>query len=456
MTAPLSIVILAAGAGTRMRSALPKVLHPVAGRPMLARVIDAAAALGPDDIHIIYGHGGERVRNALADADVRWVEQAERLGTGHAVGQAIPDIDDRHRVLVLCGDTPLITAATLQRLCETAGEGAALLTAHPVDPAGYGRILRDADGAVAGIVEEKDADAAQRAIGEVNTGVMCLPAGHLRGWLDRLTADNAQGEYYLTDVIALARADGVPVAGVATADEGEVLGVNSRAQLATVERLWQRREADRLMAGGVTLLDPARFDVRGELQCGQDVTIDVNCQFIGEVSLGNGTVIGPNCTITDSQIGEGVKIAANSVIEGAVIAGSAHVGPFARLRPGTVLARGAKVGNFVETKNAGVGEGAKINHLSYVGDAEVGADANIGAGTITCNYDGANKHRTVIGEDAFIGSNTALVAPVRIGRGATIGAGSVIRDDAPEDSLTLTGIPQKSVPGWRRPRRDDD
>ncbi|WP_440996666.1 bifunctional UDP-N-acetylglucosamine diphosphorylase/glucosamine-1-phosphate N-acetyltransferase GlmU [Arhodomonas sp. SL1] len=454
MNQPLSVVVLAAGAGTRMRSRVPKVLHPVAGRPMLGHVLAVARALEPAAIRVVYGHGGDQVIRSLDGADLHWVEQAEQLGTGDAVARALPAVPDGHQVLVLCGDTPLIRAQSLQALLREAGDGVGLLTAFPPDPTGYGRILRDADDRVRGIVEEKDADDRQRGIGEINTGVMCFPAGRLRGWLQSLSPDNAQGEYYLTDTIAMAVADGGPVAGVAAADSGEILGINNRTQLAAAERAWQRREAERLMAAGVSLLDPARLDVRGSLDCGEDCVIDVNCQFLGEVRLGRDVSVGPNCWIRDTVIGDGAVIASGCVLEGAVVASGATVGPFARLRPGTVLAHGARVGNFVETKNAQIGEGAKVNHLSYVGDAEVGADANVGAGTITCNYDGAAKHRTVIGAGAFIGSNTALVAPVRVGRDATIGAGSVIREDAPDDALTLTGIPQRTIPGWRRPGHD--
>ncbi|WP_435104352.1 bifunctional UDP-N-acetylglucosamine diphosphorylase/glucosamine-1-phosphate N-acetyltransferase GlmU [Arhodomonas sp. AD133] len=456
MTAPLSIVILAAGAGTRMRSRLPKVLHPLAGRPMLRHVIDTARGLEPAGIHVVFGHGGEQVRNEIPDDDLDWVHQAEQLGTGHAVAQAMPGIPDDHDVLVLCGDVPLVRPESLAALREAAYDGAALLAVRLTDASGYGRILRDAAGDVAGIVEEKDATAEQRAITEINSGIMCLPAGRLRGWLTALSDDNAQGEYYLTDVIAMARRDGVSIHTAEAADVVEVQGVNDRRQLAVVERAWQRREADRLMAAGVSLMDPARFDVRGTLDCGEDVTIDVNCVFAGEVRIGAGVTIGPNCLIRDSVIGDGTHIEANSVVDGAAVEGDSSVGPFARLRTGTRLARGAKVGNFVETKNADVGEGSKVNHLSYVGDAEVGPGVNVGAGTITCNYDGANKHFTVIEADAFIGSNTALVAPVRVGRGATIGAGSVIRDDAPADTLTLSGTRQQSVSGWQRPTKRRD
>ncbi|PWG63368.1 bifunctional UDP-N-acetylglucosamine diphosphorylase/glucosamine-1-phosphate N-acetyltransferase GlmU [Sediminicurvatus halobius] len=449
---PISVIVLAAGEGKRMRSALPKVLHPVGGRPMLQRVLDAARALRPEALHVVYGHGGERVRAALIDDDLEWALQAEQLGTGHAVAQALPTIPERHRVLVLCGDVPLITPATLERLCAAAGDGdAALLTITLDDPTGYGRILRDAGGDVAGIVEEKDASEDERAIREINTGLMCLPAGRLRAWLDSLDANNAQGEYYLTDVIALARREGTAVHPVACPDPWEVQGVNDRAQLAGVERAWQRREAHRLMREeGLGLADPARFDLRGELHVGRDCFLDVGVVVEGEVHLGDNVTVGPYVLLRDCRLEAGVHIAGHSVLDGAVLAAGAAAGPFARLRPGSRLAENAKVGNFVETKNVEVGPGSKINHLSYVGDAELGQGVNVGAGTITCNYDGTAKHRTVIGDGAFIGSNTALVAPVTVGAHATIGAGSTVRRDVPDDALAVTGSRQRTIEGWRR------
>lgn len=450
----LSIVILAAGQGTRMRSARPKVLHEVGGRPMLARVVDVARALQPDAIHVVHGHAGDVVRAAIPDDDLHWVLQAEQLGTGHAVEQALAAIPDGHRVLVLCADVPLLRLASLETLIRATGDDAGLLAVRLDDPSGYGRVLRDAAGDVAAIVEEKDADEEQRRVAEVNTGVMCLPATALRRWLAGIDRDNAQGELYLTDVIALARRDGVRIHRVLSDDPLEVQGVNNRVQLAAVERAWQRRIAERLMVEGATLADPARIDIRGELVCGQDVFLDVGCVFDGRVEIGDDVRIGAHCIISDSRIEAGARIAPHSVVDGAVIAGDCRVGPFARLRPGTVLARAAHVGNFVETKNARVGDGSKINHLSYVGDADVGANVNIGAGTITCNYDGANKHRTVIGDNVFIGSGTQLIAPVTVGRGATIGAGTTLRDDAPPEALTLSRDETKSVDGWRRPRKD--
>jgi bifunctional UDP-N-acetylglucosamine pyrophosphorylase/glucosamine-1-phosphate N-acetyltransferase len=451
----LSIVILAAGQGTRMRSQRPKVLHEVAGRPMLGHVIAVARSLDPDAIHVIHGHGAEQVRAAFPDTDLDWVLQAEQLGTGHAVAQALPRIPASHRVLVLCADVPLLRRETLSQLLEATGDGAGLLAVTLEDPTGYGRVLRDADGDVRGIVEEKDASDAERRITEVNTGVMCLPAGRLAQWLDGLDRDNAQGELYLTDVIAMARRDGVRVALAFTDDALEVQGVNNRAQLAAVERAWQAREARRLMLAGATVADPARLDVRGELHCGRDVFIDINCLFQGRVELADDVEIGPNCVVRDSRIGPGTRLEAGSVVDGADIGDGCSIGPLARVRPGTRLAAGARVGNFVETKNTRVGAGSKVNHLSYIGDAEIGAGVNIGAGTITCNYDGASKHRTVIGDDVFIGSGTQLVAPVTVGHGATIGAGTTLRDDAPADALTLTNGERRTIDGWRRPKKNE-
>lgn len=449
----LSVVVLAAGQGTRMRSALPKVLHPIAGRPMLAHVLDTARALQPDAIYVVHGHGGEQVRAALPAPDIHWVAQMPPRGTGHALQQAMPAIADDHQVLVLCADVPLIRFATLRSLIQTAGDGLGLLTVRLADPRGYGRIVRDSAGCVTAIVEERDANAAQRAIEEVNTGILCLPAARVRGWLNAVDCDNAQQEYYLTDVIALARQDGVAVHPLAVSDPMEVQGVNDRAQLARVERAHQQREAHRLMSSGVSLLDPARFDLRGRLDCGADVTIDVNCVFAGEVEIAEGAYIGPNCHIRNSRIGTNTHIAGYCDIDGACIDADSQVGPFARLRPGTRMAAGAKVGNFVETKNSAIGRESKVNHLSYIGDTDLGAGVNVGAGTITCNYDGANKHRTVVEGDAFIGSGTQLVAPVRVGEGATIGAGSTIRRDAPAGSLTVSGTAQRTIPGWQRPRK---
>ncbi|WP_296702886.1 bifunctional UDP-N-acetylglucosamine diphosphorylase/glucosamine-1-phosphate N-acetyltransferase GlmU [Thiocapsa sp. UBA6158] len=450
----LGVVILAAGLGKRMRSALPKVLHPLAGKPLLAHVLDTAAAIGAERIVTVYGHGGAQVRAALADTGCRWVEQAEQLGTGHAVIQAMPQVADMDRVLILYGDVPLITAETLRRLLHVAAEtDLGILTADVPDPAGYGRILRDSRARVVGIVEEKDATPEQRAVTEINTGILLADRSRLDGWLARIDNDNVQGEYYLTDVTALAAAEGVAVASTRPGRLAEVAGVNDRVQLAALERDYQRHAAEDLMRSGVTLADPSRFDLRGVLHAEPDVGIDINCVFEGEVRLATGVRIGPNCLLKDCSIGPDTHILANSVIEGAAVGAHARIGPFARLRPDTRLADHTHVGNFVEIKKTSLGVGSKANHLTYLGDAEIGAGVNVGAGTITCNYDGANKSVTRIEDGAFIGSNTALVAPVRVGGGATIGAGSVIARDTPPNQLTLTRAPQRTIPGWARPRK---
>ncbi len=450
----LDVVILAAGQGTRMRSDLPKVLHRLGGRPMLTHVVAAARALEPARIVVVYGHGGERVREAVADPTLRWALQDQQLGTGHAVSRALPELSGDGLVLVLYGDVPLVRPQTLQSLVDAARTGGlALLTVELDDPSGYGRIIRDAEGRVLRIVEHKDADEAQRRVREINTGLLAAPAGKLRQWLAQLSNDNAQGEYYLTDVVAMAVADSTPVTAVRAADPIEVQGVNDRAQLAELERALQRRQADALMRQGLTLADPSRFDLRGELRFGRDCFIDVNVVLSGTVQLGDRVEIGPNCVIRDAVIEDGARIEANSVIEEARIGAGAQVGPFARLRPGSELQARTKVGNFVEVKKALLREGAKVNHLSYIGDADVGRDVNVGAGTITCNYDGVNKHRTIIGDRAFIGSGTNLVAPVQVGPGATIGAGSTITRDAPAEQLTLTRPPQRTIAGWRRPEK---
>ena len=451
----LGVVILAAGQGTRMKSRLPKVLHPLGGRPLLRHVIDTGLELGARRIAVVYGHGGESVIEAIAEPRVSWVLQEPQLGTGHALIQAMPVLDGVDRVLVLYGDVPLIMPATLQRLLRSAAGGAlGLLTMKCDDPAGYGRIVRDSEGAVQRIVEHKDADGEELRIREVNTGILVADAGALAGWLGRLSNDNAQGEYYLTDIIAMAVDEGMPVNTAVPDASWEVAGVNDRVQLAALERVYQRRQAECLMRDGVTFTDPARFDLRGRLVCGPDVTIDANVIVEGDVRIGEGARIGANTVLRDCEIAGGVTILENCVIENAVIGAGSRIGPFSRLRPGNVLADGVRVGNFVELKNARVAEGAKINHLSYVGDTEVGQRVNIGAGTITCNYDGANKHRTVIGDDAFIGSNTALVAPVEVGAGATIGAGSTITRDAPPGELSLSRAKQFAVPGWKRPVKE--
>jgi bifunctional UDP-N-acetylglucosamine pyrophosphorylase/glucosamine-1-phosphate N-acetyltransferase len=450
----LGVVVLAAGQGTRMRSALPKVLHPLAGKPLLARVLDAAHAIGADRVCVVYGHGGEQVRDALPGYDSLWVEQAERLGTGHAVLQAMPQMDGVDRVLVLYGDVPLMEPGTLQRLItETGDDPLGILTAFLDDPTGYGRIVRDGCGHVQRVVEQKDANEAELGIEEVHTGFLVAHQGRLTDWLGRVRNDNAQGEYYLTDVIGLAAADGVQVAASQPQRLEEVAGVNDRVQLAALERYYQRRLADSLMRAGVTLADPARLDVRGELNAGRDVTIDVNVVIEGQVRLADGVRIGPNCLLKDCSLGAGTAVFANCVIESAVVGSGARLGPFARLRPEAVLADDCHIGNFVEIKKSRIGEASKVNHLSYVGDSEVGSGVNVGAGTITCNYDGANKHRTVIGDKAFIGSNTALVAPVEVGTGATIGAGSVISRSAPPDKLTLTRAAQVTIDSWQRPQK---
>ncbi|MDI5987381.1 bifunctional UDP-N-acetylglucosamine diphosphorylase/glucosamine-1-phosphate N-acetyltransferase GlmU [Halomonas sp. M4R5S39] len=449
----LDVVILAAGQGTRMRSTLPKVLHRLAGKPMVRHVIDTARGLVADRTHVVVGHGAEHVREALADCEVRFALQAEQNGTGHAVAQALDGLGSG-KVLVLYGDVPLIRRETLATLLEGVDEQhMGLLTVTLPDPGGYGRILRNASGEAVAIVEHKDASQKELAIRECNTGIMAMTAAQLRRWLPQLSADNAQGEYYLTDVIAMAAAEGVKIVTTQPAQALEVEGVNNRAQMARLERAHQRELAERLMAEGVALLDPARLDIRGTLTCGHDVEIDVGCVFEGDVELGEGVRIGPHCVIRDSHIGAETLVEPHSVIEGAVAAGRNRIGPFARLRPGSRLAVGAKVGNFVETKNVELGEGSKINHLSYVGDASLGRDVNVGAGTITCNYDGANKHRTEIGDEAFIGSNTALVAPVSVGKGATVGAGSTISKDVPDNALAVSRGRQVSKADWPRPTK---
>ena len=448
----LSIIILAAGQGTRMRSDLPKVLHPLGGRPLLAHVLDTARSLDHATLHVVIGHGAERVQEHFPDAGVNWALQEQQLGTGHAVAQVMPAIPDGDTVLIMYGDVPLISRETLEPLCSVASQGfVGVLTAEPDDPGGYGRILHHADGSISGIVEEKDASAAQREIREINTGFIAAPAKKLRHWVASLDNNNAQGEFYLTDVIARAVTDGVSVRGICTESLQEVLGINDRLQLAGQERAYQRRQAAACLEAGVTLIDPERFDLRGSLQAGQDVLIDINCVLQGRVVLGDGVQLGPNVVIRDTTVGDHVTVLANCVIEDAVIGNHARIGPFARIRPETRLADSTHVGNFVEIKKSDVGEGSKINHLSYVGDSTVGRRVNIGAGTITCNYDGVNKHRTVIGDDVFIGSDTQLIAPVEVNDGATIGAGSTITRDAPAGELTLSRVPQKTHEGWQRP-----
>ena len=438
-----------------MRSSLPKVLHPLAGRPLLQHVVETATQLNPASIHVVYGHGGERVQQQLGSLPVQWALQAEQLGTGHAVEQALPALQEEEQVLILYGDVPLIRTETLLTLMQTANRtGFALLTVELDDPNGYGRIQRDETGSVCAIVEQKDASEAVLKITEVNTGIMALSAKQLRGWIGRLENSNAQQEFYLTDIVAMAVADGIKVQAVHAPTEAEVQGVNDRVQLAQLERLYQRQQAERLMQQGVTLMDPNRFDLRGSLQCGQDVTIDINTIFEGEVTLGEGVRIGANCHIKDAVIEAGTELLPNCVVESAHIGAESRVGPFARIRPGAALAGNNHIGNFVEIKKSEVAEGTKINHLAYVGDSTVGARVNIGAGVITCNYDGVNKHRTVIGDDAFIGSDSQLVAPVEIEAGATIGAGSTIVKKAPADQLTLSRAKQLTMKGWRRPKKE--
>ncbi|MCK9813082.1 bifunctional UDP-N-acetylglucosamine diphosphorylase/glucosamine-1-phosphate N-acetyltransferase GlmU [Pseudomonas sp. MAFF 302046] len=447
----LEIVILAAGQGTRMRSALPKVLHPVAGNSMLGHVIHSARQLDPQRIHVVIGHGADAVRERLAADDLNFVLQDKQLGTGHAVAQAVPFIS-ADTVLILYGDVPLIEVDTLQRLLQKVGpEQLGLLTVELDDPTGYGRIVRDATGQVTAIVEQKDANEAQRAITEGNTGILAVPAQRLGDWMSRLSNNNAQGEYYLTDVIAMAVGDGLVVATEQPHDAMEVQGANDRKQLAELERHYQLRAARRLMAQGVTLRDPSRFDIRGEVSVGRDVIIDINVILEGRVVIEDDVVIGPNCVIKDSTLGKGVVIKANSHIDGAIMGEGSDAGPFARLRPGSVLGARAHVGNFVELKNAHLGEGAKAGHLTYLGDAEIGARTNIGAGTITCNYDGANKYQTTIGDDVFIGSNNSLVAPVSIGDGSNTAAGSTINQNVDKSQLAVARARQRNIDGWKRP-----
>jgi len=447
----LDIIILAAGQGTRMRSRLPKVLQPLAGQPLLAHVMDMAAGLADARLHVVYGHGGDSVPAAFPGTRYRWVEQARQLGTGHAVEQAMPGIDDTSTVLVLYGDVPLVTRATAMALVGSAAAGVALLTARLRDPTGYGRIIRDGNGRVRRIVEQKDAGDRERAIDEVNTGLLAAPADRLRDWLSRLDNANAQGEFYLTDVVGLAVGDGVAVETVEAQDAEEVMGVNDKIQLAEAEAAIRSRRVTMLMNQGATVADPARLDVRGEVTCGQDVFLDVGVVLEGDVRLGDGSRIGPYCVVRDCDIGAGAVVHPHSVLEGARIGADCSIGPFARLRPGTDLADGAKIGNFVEVKNSRFGEGSKANHLSYVGDTTVGTDVNIGAGPMTWDYDGANKHRTVIGDRAFIGSGVELVAPVEVGEGATIGAGSTVSKDAPPEALTVARSRQMTIRGWKRP-----
>ncbi len=450
----MNIVILAAGTGKRMRSALPKVLHPLAGRPLLAHVLDTARSLHPVRLVVVIGHGAEAVRAAVAAPDVQFAVQEQQLGTGHAVQQALPLLDPSVPTLVLYGDVPLTRASTLRRLTETAGDdGYGVLTVTLDDPAGYGRIVRDTQGKVERIVEQKDATPEQQKIAEINTGIVTMPTARLRDWLGALKNDNAQGEFYLTDVVELAIEAGIEIVTAQPDEEWETLGVNSKQQLAGLERIHQRNVADALLVAGVTLADPARVDVRGALECGRDVSIDVNCVFEGHVTLADNVTIGPNCVIRDATIGAGTRVDAFTHIEGAEIGAAVVLGPYARLRPGASIRDEAHVGNFVEVKNAVLGHGSKANHLTYIGDSDIGARVNIGAGTITCNYDGANKFRTVIEDDVFIGSDTQLVAPVRVGRGATIAAGTTVWKDVEEGLLVLNDKTQTGKRGYVRPTK---
>ena len=452
----LIVIVLAAGKGTRMRSSLPKVLHPLAGRPLVEHVLDTAAQLDPAEIRLVYGHGGEAMKQALADRTLDWRLQAEQLGTGHAVAQAMPGIADEALALVLYADAPLIRADTLRNLVAAAQTGnLALLTVAMDDPTGYGRIIRDADtGAVTRIVEQKDADPEAARVNEVNTGILAVRAGSLRRWLDALDNDNAQGEYYLTDVIEAAVAEGLPVVTAQPESEWEVAGVNDKRQLAALERRYQCAYADALMRAGVTLMDPARLDVRrGTLAHGRDVEIDIDVIIEGQVTLGDRVRIGPHVILRDCAIGDDTQILAHSLIEDSTVGRGCRIGPYARLRPGAALDDRVHVGNFVEIKKSAVAEGSKVNHLSYIGDTEIGKDCNIGAGTITCNYDGADKHRTRIGDEVFIGSNVALVAPIQVGARASIGAGSTLSRNAPEGKLTLARPKAITVADWVRPRK---
>ena len=450
---PLHVIVLAAGQGKRMHSSLPKVLHPLAGRPLLAHVLDTARRLGAQGIVVVHGHGGETVQANFPGEDLRWVEQPRQLGTGHAVAQALPSVPGDAQVLVLNGDVPLVPSEMLGRLLKAGRDGLAIATCDLGDASGYGRVVRDASGKVRRIVEHKDASAQELAISEWYAGFLAAPARSLARWIKGLTSDNAQKEYYLTDVIGLAVADGVEVQAVKAQDRWDVAGVNSKRELAALERELQRRAAERLLEAGVTLADPARIDVRGSLECGRDVSIDLNCVFEGTVRIGDGVRIGPNCVLRDVTVAEGTEILGFSFLQEAEVGARCRIGPFARLRPGANLAQDVHIGNFVEVKASRIGAGSKANHLSYIGDSQVGARVNVGAGTITCNYDGASKQRTVIEDDCFIGSDATLVAPVTIARGSYIGAGSTISKDTPPDQLTVARARQVSLPGWKPPRK---
>ena len=454
MSQALDILVLAAGKGTRMRSDLPKVLHPVGGKALVQHVVDTARKVGGQQILIIVGHGAEKVQERMAADDVKFVLQAQQLGTGHAVQQALPHLRNDATVLILYGDVPLTRAETLQKLIAHVNEKQmGLLTVNMQDPTGYGRIVRDNTNAVTAIVEHKDANDAEKKIPEINTGIMAVKAQHLQKWLPQLKNNNVQGEFYLTDIIAMAKADGVAIQVEQPNAVEEVEGINNRQQQAALERFYQKQKANELMVAGVTLLDPARFDCRGTLTAGRDVVIDINCVFEGEVELADGVVIEPNCIIINSKIGANTHIKANSHIEDSVLASGCDIGPYARLRPGSHFAEDVKVGNFVETKKATIGKGSKVNHLSYIGDTTIGSGVNVGAGTITCNYDGVNKFKTEIGDNVFVGSNSALVAPIKIGAGATVGAGSVITKDIEAAELAIARGKQRNIQGWERPKK---
>jgi bifunctional UDP-N-acetylglucosamine pyrophosphorylase/glucosamine-1-phosphate N-acetyltransferase len=447
----VNIVILAAGQGKRMQSPLPKVLHPLAGRPLIGHVLETARALAPQRICVVYGHGGNALPEALRESDLVFVRQEPQLGTGHALAQALPQLDAAGATLVLYGDVPLIEPGTLRQMIDGARDELVILTTEVDDPDGYGRVLRDRQGRIRAIVEEKDATAAQRRLREINTGIMVLPTRRLKGWLARIRNRNAQGEYYLTDVVALALRDRVRVATVTAHGPWEALGVNSKLQLAQAERAWQQRHAQRLLDQGVMLADPMRLDVRGELACGADVTIDVNCVFEGRVRLGDGVVIGANCVLRDAEIGAGTRVEPFTLMEDAKVGERCRIGPYARLRPGNRIGEEVHIGNFVEVKASEIGARSKANHLAYIGDTTIGRDVNVGAGTITCNYDGANKHRTIIEDDVHIGSDVQLVAPVTVARGATIGAGTTVWKDTPPGGLVINAKTQEHRAGWKRP-----